>query len=455
MVKKVEEPSRAGKKRLEVPVKAVESDSDSEESSDGDGAMGDEFEGLSEEVESEEEEERDGFVVESGGEDEDEEDEEAEGVMGRMMQVASGREQGVSSDVDSMDGSRSRSEEDLRDIGSARRLDDDDTGDSAWKGAADVDVAGPSESVVVEKSDGDVEVGRGLEKEEEEGGGGHVMETDEEEADEEEADEEEEEEEEEEVAEEEGEKVEEEEEEEDEVESESESEGEPSASASMEDGSDSDTGSGGKSDKGESSKSSAYSRAFSKILKQSKVAEESETGPVLAARQTLVARKLEEEAGETKEKKASKKEKKELREKAHVCPQSYTDAKEKDLVRLATRGVVKLFNAVSKAQKVQTTSDVRDAKVVAKQSKAAFLAEVRGTGTSSAVGSKRSRSSASAPPFKFGTSESQNQPTSRWSVVKDDFMLGKQKLKDWDKDEEMGDAAGVQQLNNGIDDDSD
>ena len=46
--------------------------------------------------------------------------------------------------------------------------------------------------------------------------------------------------------------------------------------------------------------------------------------------------------------------------------------------------------------------------VVAKQSKAAFLAEVRGTGTSSsAVGSKRSRSSASAPPFKFGTSESQ------------------------------------------------
>lgn len=27
----------------------------------------------------------------------------------------------------------------------------------------------------------------------------------------------------------------------------------------------------------------------------------------------------------------------------------------------------------------------------------------------------------------------QNQSTSRWSVVKDDFMIGKQKLKDWDK----------------------
>lgn len=45
--------------------------------------------------------------------------------------------------------------------------------------------------------------------------------------------------------------------------------------------------------------------------------------------------------------------------------------------------------------------------VVAKQSKSAFLAEVRGTGSSVAVGSKRSHSSTSAPPFKFGASESQ------------------------------------------------
>jgi len=79
---------------------------------------------------------------------------------------------------------------------------------------------------------------------------------------------------------------------------------------------------------------------------------------------------------------------------------------------------------------------------------------VKGSGTSVAVGNKRRLPSSSEPPFNFGTSESQNQSTSRWSVVKDDFMIGKQKLKDWDKDEEMGDVAG-EQINNGIDDDSD
>ncbi|KAG0600941.1 hypothetical protein M758_11G072400 [Ceratodon purpureus] len=356
-------------------------------------------------------------------------------LFGRLMDAGAFRSD---TSEDSMEGSRSRSEEDLRDIGSARRLDDDDTGDSAWKdaaggaGVAEGDGAGPSERLGLEKESGaEVAVASGVESEdeeedEEEGEEAEAMQTD----DEDEGDEEEE--------------VEDEEEEEVEA---GESEGEPSGSVSLEDGGDSDTGG-----KGENATSSAYSRAFSKILQQSKVAKESETGPVLAARQTLVARKLEEEAGDVKESKVAKKEKKELREKAHIYPQTFTDTKEKDLVRLATRGVVKLFNAVSKAQKVQATSDARDAKVVAKQSKSAFLAEVRGTGTS---GSKRSLSSASAPPFKFGTSESQNQPTSRWSVVKDDFMLGKQKLKDWDKDEEMGDAAGVQQMDNQIDDDSD
>lgn len=174
----------------------------------------------------------------------------------------------------------------------------------------------------------------------------------------------------------------------------------------------------------------------------------------MAARQTLVARRLEEDAGETKDSKGTRIEKKELREKAHLYPQSVTDTKEKDLVKLATRGVVKLFNAVSKAQKVQASADGRDARVVAKQSKAAFLAEVKGSGTSVAVGNKRRLPSSSEPPFKFETSESQNQSTSRWSVVKDDFMIGKQKLKDWDKDEEMGDVAG-EQTSNGIDDDSD
>ena len=258
------------KKRREAPPKAVESDDDSEESDEDDGVMGDEFEG-SEEVESEEE----GLGFES------ESEEEAGGpaVMERIMEAAIGlreREEALRSDVDSMEGSRSRSEEDLRDIGSARRLDDDDTGDSAWKetaGAADGaawggdENAGPSSSaapdavVEKEKSGGDGAVVRVLDSEAEGGEVAEAIETDDEEDDQEDDKED---------------------DKEDEDgsgsgEAESQSEGEPSGFVSVQDGSDSDTGSGGKGEKGDSTKDSAYSRAYSKILKQSKVAKASDT----------------------------------------------------------------------------------------------------------------------------------------------------------------------------------
>ncbi|XP_024361472.1 uncharacterized protein [Physcomitrium patens] len=438
MAKKEEDETRTGKKRREMPAQVVESDDESEESDDD--VMGDEFEGLAEELDSDEEDEVVGESDEEEDEDEDEE-EMPEGVrrlMGRIMQRSSGKqlarkEAGMcseESDMDSMEGSRSRSEEDLRDIGSARRLDDDDdTGDSAWK-VTEVEAEGggsgnpaPSSSLAAdlvadtEKRD-EIATGSGTSNfapaegsdgKEDESEGEDVMETDDE-----------------------GEG-------EDNDEGEVGSQSEEEASVSLDGGSDSEAGSDGKDD---ATKSSAYSRAFSKIL-QSKAAKESDTGPVLAARQTLVARKLNEEAEDTKEKKESKKEKRELREKAHLIPQTYANTKEKELVKLATRGVVKLFNAVSKAQKVQASGDGRDAKVVAKQSKSVFLAEVRGNSSSAGVGSKRGLLSSSTQPFKFGAVEAQNQPTSRWSVVKDDFMLGKQKLKDWDKDEEMGDATEV------------
>lgn len=237
MAKKQEAVGRGGKKRREVPAKVVESESDSEESDSDDGVMGDEFEGLSEEVE-----ERDGFVVDS----EEEEEEMAEGSRRLMGRITDAGGFGSEEEEGSMEGSRSRSEEDLRDIGSARRLDDDDTGDSAWKeGVAEVDVAGQSESL--KESGGDGAVARGVESEEE-GEEAEAMETDDEE-----------------------------EEEEEEEAGSGESEGEPSGSVSLEDGSDSDIGSGGKGDKSENATSSAYSRAFSKILQQSKVAKESET----------------------------------------------------------------------------------------------------------------------------------------------------------------------------------
>lgn len=265
-----ENEARAGKRRREVPPTVVEPPAD--DSSDDDGVMKDEFEGLSN-VDSDE--------SDSVFQSESSEDEMGDGGMAKRFieQVTANPkmlEMGyTTSEGDSMEGSRSRSEEDLRDIGSARRLDDDDTADSAWKETAAPEVGdpGPSSSSapeVEEKSDepasgsggDDVAVARVLDDGEninaEEA---DAMETEEEEEDEEEEDE----------GDEEGEDEGEDEEDDERVGGDvSESEGEPSAS---EGGSDSDRGSGGKDD---TTNSSAYSRAFSKIL-QSKAAKESET----------------------------------------------------------------------------------------------------------------------------------------------------------------------------------
>jgi hypothetical protein len=78
--------------------------------------------------------------------------------------------------------------------------------------------------------------------------------------------------------------------------------------AEQEVGTDSDSSITGKEGDGNSSAPTAYSRAFSKIFKSK--APSSELGPVLSARQSLVAQKLDAEAGEHK--KDAKKEKKEV-----------------------------------------------------------------------------------------------------------------------------------------------
>jgi hypothetical protein len=51
-----------------------------------------------------------------------------------------------------------------------------------------------------------------------------------------------------------------------------------------------------------------------------------------------------------------------LSEKANGLPESYADTKEKGLTKLATRGVVKFFSAISRAQKVSAGADSRDAR---------------------------------------------------------------------------------------------
>eukprot|EP01018_Ginkgo_biloba_P020198 Gb_04480 [translate_table: standard] len=193
--------------------------------------------------------------------------------------------------------------------------------------------------------------------------------------------------------------------------------------------------------------SNAFRAAFSKIMEK-KVADDA-LGPVLSAHKKLIAKKLDEEANELKVKSEAKKEKRLLREKGHVKPENFLDAKEKSLIRLATKGVVKLFNAVSKAQSVQTGYDIsksQGAKAAKKESKAAFLSELRGASISSsskpAQFSSVTALSSSNMEVKNGQRDSLNEP--RWAALRDDFMLTSSRLKDWDK---MQDVAAVDVVN--------
>ncbi|MCO5549103.1 hypothetical protein L7F22_002569 [Adiantum nelumboides] len=141
---------------------------------------------------------------------------------------------------------------------------------------------------------------------------------------------------------------------------------------------------------GEASKTWKALRAS--IMKQFLASDAKDKGPILSAHKQLVAKKLEEAADGQKKRTQRKKEKQALREKGHVVPAPFSAAKDKDLIKLATRGVVKLFNAVSKAQSVQEGAKVAkttDAKDVAKRSKSTFLAMLQDGNESSFRGQKQ------------------------------------------------------------------
>ncbi|KAJ4812407.1 RRP15-like protein [Rhynchospora pubera] len=156
----------------------------------------------------------------------------------------------------------------------------------------------------------------------------------------------------------------------------------------------------------------AFKVAFLKIMKKN--LPNDPLGPILAAHKKLVVAKLAEEEEEHKTKGHARKKKQLVEEKGHVKPESYLDAKEKLLIGIATKGVVRLFNAVSKAQNPQkglNPSTSKDAKALAKQRKQTFLSELK----------KQSAPSVDEESNELG-----------WAPLRDSYMLGS-KLKDWDK----------------------
>ncbi|OWF53394.1 hypothetical protein KP79_PYT10492 [Mizuhopecten yessoensis] len=101
--------------------------------------------------------------------------------------------------------------------------------------------------------------------------------------------------------------------------------------------------------------------------------------------------------------------------------------KEKALQKIAQRGVVQLFNAVRKQQKILEESsagltEAKKAKVVGNLTKGKFLDILKGT-----------ESNVSSQPDTEQTNvKVKEEPDDKWSILREDFMMGA-KMKDWDK----------------------
>lgn len=114
-----------------------------------------------------------------------------------------------------------------------------------------------------------------------------------------------------------------------------------------------------------------------------------------------------------------------------VKPNILEKDREKTLAKIATQGVVQLFNAVRMQQKDITKKldeagplELRKEKVLKSIDKRAFLDVLMGQ-KSQVVDKEVEMDN------KIKTNKSNDEST--WSVLRDDFMMGA-KLKDWDKE---------------------
>lgn len=124
-----------------------------------------------------------------------------------------------------------------------------------------------------------------------------------------------------------------------------------------------------------------------------------------------------------------------------VKPNILEKDRERTLAKIATKGVVQLFNAVKKQQKEIDAKvkeagplEVRKEKALKSIDKQAFLDVLMGE-KSQVVGDV-SQNVVSKQSNKRKAKHVDSEPT--WSVLRDDFMMGA-KLKDWDKELEQED----------------
>ncbi|XP_072166827.1 RRP15-like protein isoform X2 [Diadema setosum] len=174
-----------------------------------------------------------------------------------------------------------------------------------------------------------------------------------------------------------------------------------------------------------------WADAMASILRK----EAPEGSSAVLAKSKDYAKAKEQERKEFMERLKEKQSKKKWENMARTIPKVTDRERERALQRIATKGVVQLFNAVRKQQKTREEklkevggSQRKRAKVEASLTKGDFLDMLRGTPAPSKTDSNP----------KNGTGLSLSQPATKenpsWGVLRDDFMLGA-KMKDWDKDD--------------------
>ncbi|NXB54895.1 RRP15 protein, partial [Leucopsar rothschildi] len=177
--------------------------------------------------------------------------------------------------------------------------------------------------------------------------------------------------------------------------------------------------------------SSGWADAMAKVLNK-KIPQNKST--ILAKNKSL-EKERERKKQERLEKKMRLDKKREWEMMCRVKPDVVKDReKERNLQRIATRGVVQLFNAVRTHQKNMEeqmkkvgSSERKRAKLMSSVSKRDFIDVLRNVD-----GAKRGKNPAGkATESKQGEVKSEEGP--EWNILRDDFMMGAS-MKDWDKE---------------------
>ncbi|XP_069810795.1 RRP15-like protein [Dendropsophus ebraccatus] len=177
-----------------------------------------------------------------------------------------------------------------------------------------------------------------------------------------------------------------------------------------------------------------WAEAMAKIL--NKKTPSDKAGTILVKSKALQKEK-EKEKQERLEKKKEFDKKRQWEMMCRVKPDVVKDREaERNLQRIATRGVVQLFNAVrthqgnmSDKMKEVGRSERKKSKLMASVSKKDFIHVLRGQESKGEAGERHGAKKAAAT----------TRQASEWNILRDDFMMGAS-MKDWDKDSDDGDV---------------